>query len=124
MILKRSKRSRLRFVIVSPKLMPAGCENWPITVTLLAISGKRECREQKLRVEMMVSPITRENRPALDNQRDCQTVRPLNYENRREIVVYQHNASTIFRGKRTIFKLTDMVKTASCRAYPEKLSGL
>src|SRR4030095_768354 len=30
------------------QLMPAGCENWPITVTLLAISGKRECREQKL----------------------------------------------------------------------------
>jgi hypothetical protein len=30
----------------------------------------------------------------------------------------------IFRGKRTIFELTDMVKTASCRAYPEELSGL
>jgi hypothetical protein len=41
-----------------------------------------------------------------------------------EIVVYQQNAATLFRGKRTIFELTDMVKTASCRAYPEELSGL
>ena len=73
---------------------------------------------------MMASPITRENRPFLDNQRDCQTVRPFNYENREEIVVYQQYAATIFRGKRTIFELTDMVKTASCRAYPEELSGL
>jgi hypothetical protein len=104
--------------------VPAGCENWPITVTLLAISGKRECREQKLTSKSWVSPITPENRPVLDNQRDCQTVRPLNYENRGEIVVYQQNAATIFRGKRTIFELTDMVKTPSCRPYPEKLSGL
>src|SRR2546430_17595521 len=29
-----------------------------------------------------------------------------------------------FRGKCTIFELTDMVKTASCRAYPDKLWGL
>ena len=38
--------------------------------------------------------------------------------------MYQQNAATISEGKRTIFELTDMVKTASCRAYPEKLSGL
>jgi hypothetical protein len=72
--------------------MPAGCKNWPITVTLLAISGKRECREQKLSSKW-IRPITQENRPALGNQRDCQTVRPLNYENREEIVVYQQNAA-------------------------------
>jgi hypothetical protein len=59
--------------------MPAGCERWPITVTLLAASGKGECREA----------IYTKNRSALDNQRDCQTVRPRNYENREEIVVYQ-----------------------------------
>jgi hypothetical protein len=59
-----------------------------------------------------------------DNQRDCQTVRRANYENREEIVVYQRNAAEIFRGKTTIFELTHMVKAASCRAYPEKLSGL
>ena len=67
---------------------------------------------------------TRKNRPAFDNQRDCQTVRRANYENREEIVVYQRNAAEIFRGKTTIFELTHMVKAASCRAYPEKLSGL
>jgi hypothetical protein len=60
---------------------------------------------------------TRKNRPAFDNQRDCQTVRPPNYENREEIVVYQQNAAPIFRGKATIFELTRMVKAASCRAY-------
>jgi hypothetical protein len=65
-----------------------------------------------------------ENHPILGNQTDCQTARPLNYENREEIVVYQQNAPAIFRGKCTIFKLTDMVKTASCRPYPEKLLGL
>jgi hypothetical protein len=75
-------------------------------------------------VEMLGQSNHTKNRPVLDNQRDCQTVRPLNYENRGEIVVYQQNAATIFRGKRTIFELTDMVKTASCRPYPEKLSGL
>jgi hypothetical protein len=62
--------------------------------------------------------------PFFDNQRDCQTVRRANYENREEIVVYQRNAAEIFRGKTTIFELTHMVKAASCRAYPEKLSGL
>ena len=75
-------------------------------------------------VEMMGRSNTREDRPVLDNQRDCQTVRPLNYENREEIVVYQQNAAAIFRGKTAIFELTHMVKAASCRPYPEKLSGL
>ena len=66
----------------------------------------------------------RKNRLSFDNQGDCETVRPPNYENREEIVVYQWNAAEIFRGKTTIFELTHMVKAASCRAYPEKLSGL
>jgi hypothetical protein len=44
--------------------------------------------------------------------------------NREEIVVYQQNALTIVRGKSTIFELTHIVKAASCRLYPEKLSGL
>ena len=39
-------------------------------------------------------------------------------------VVYQHNATTIFRGKNAIFELTHLVKAASCRPYPEKRSGL
>src|SRR4029453_11034259 len=30
---------------------------------------------------------TRKNHPGWDNPRDCQTVRPLNYENRKEIVL-------------------------------------
>jgi hypothetical protein len=47
----------------------------------------------KAELEIMGFPITRENRPALGNQRDCQTVRPLNYENREEIVGYQQNAA-------------------------------
>ena len=67
---------------------------------------------------------TRKNRPALDKQRDCQTARPLNYEKREEIVVYQQNALALYRGKYAIFELTHLVKTASCRAYPENLSGL
>ena len=61
--------------------------------------------------------FARNNHSAFDNQRDCQTVRPPNYENREEIVVYQQNAAAIFRGKTTIFELTHMVKAASCRAY-------
>jgi hypothetical protein len=75
-------------------------------------------------VEMMGQSNHTRKSSGLDNQRDCQTIRSLNYENRGEIVVYQQNAATLLRGKRTIFELTDMVKTASCRAYPEKLSGL
>jgi hypothetical protein len=76
-------------------------------------------------VEMIGSvQYTRKDRTASGNHTDCQTVRPLNYENRREIVVYQQNAATISRGKIAIFELTHIVKAASCRAYPEKLSGL
>jgi hypothetical protein len=70
-----------------------------------------------------VSPSHQKNPHAVGNER-LQTVRPPNYENRKEIVVYQQNAPTIFTGKRAIFELTDMVNTASCRPYPEKLSGL
>ena len=40
MIFKRSKRSRLRFLNVSRNCMSLGCENWLITVNLLAASGK------------------------------------------------------------------------------------
>ena len=40
MIFKRSKRSRLRFLNVSRNCMALGCENWLITVNLLAASGK------------------------------------------------------------------------------------
>jgi hypothetical protein len=79
---------------------------------------------QKLGRNDWVNPPHTKNRPVLDNQRECQTARPLNYENREEIVVYQQNAAANFTGKYTIFELTHMVKTASCRAYPEKLSGL
>jgi hypothetical protein len=79
--------------------MPADCENWPITVTLLGATGKDECRQQS-RVGMIGSvQSTRKNRQTFDNQRDCQTVRPPNYENREEIVVYQQNAAAISRGK-------------------------
>jgi hypothetical protein len=60
---------------------------------------------------------TRKNRQAFDNQRDCQTVRPPNYENREEIVVYQQNAAQFPEAKLSIFELTHMVKAASCRAY-------
>jgi hypothetical protein len=48
---------------------------------------------------------------------DCQTVCDRSYENREEIVVYQHNAATLFKGKHTIFELTHMLKAASCRPY-------
>ena len=75
------------------------------------------------RNDRVMTSLTK-SRPSFDNQRDCQTVRRANYENREEIAVYQRNAAEIFRGKTTIFKLTHMVKAASCRAYPEKLSGL
>lgn len=104
--------------------MPTGCESWPITVTPLAASGKGECREPRLDRNDRLSPIHTKNRLFPVNRRDCQTARPLNYENREEIVVYQQNAAAVFRGRHAIFELTHMVKTASCRAYPEKLSGL
>jgi hypothetical protein len=79
--------------------MPADCENWPITVTLLGATGKDECRQQSRVGTIGSVQSTRKNRQAFDNQRDCQTVRPPNYENREEIVVYQQNAVAIFRGK-------------------------
>jgi hypothetical protein len=79
--------------------MPADCENWPITVTLLGATGKDECRQQSRVGTIGSVQSTRKNRTAFDNQRDCQTVRPPNYENREEIVVYQQNAVAIFRGK-------------------------
>jgi len=31
--------------------------------------------------------------------------------------VYQHNAARVFKGKHTIFELTQMWETASCRPY-------
>jgi hypothetical protein len=79
--------------------MPADCENWPITVTLLGATGKDECRQQMPGRNVGSVQSTRKNRQAFDNQRDCQTVRPPNYENREEIVVYQQNAAAISRGK-------------------------
>jgi hypothetical protein len=79
--------------------MPADCENWPITVTLLGATGKDECRQQSRVGTIGSVQSTRKNRQAFDKQRDCQTVRPPNYENREEIVVYQQNAVAIFRGK-------------------------
>jgi hypothetical protein len=79
--------------------MPADCENWPITVTLLGATGKDECRQQSRVGTIGSVQSTRKNRTAFDNQRDCQTVRAPNYENREEIVVYQQNAAVIFRGK-------------------------
>jgi len=48
---------------------------------------------------------------------DWQTVCDSNYENPWEIVVYQHNAATLFKGKPTIFELTHMLEAASCRPY-------
>jgi hypothetical protein len=39
-------------------------------------------------------------------------------------VVYQHDMASISGGKNTIFELTHMLETATCRAYPEELSGL
>lgn len=104
--------------------MRAGCESWPITVTLLAPSSKGESGKQSWVGMIRSVQSTRKECPVSANQRDCQTARPLNYENREEIVVYQQNALVLFRGKHTIFELTHMVKTASCRPYPEKLSGL
>ena len=53
----------------------------------------------------------------LSDQGDRQTVCDRNYENRQEIVVHQHNAATVFKGKDTIFELTHLLETASCRPY-------
>jgi hypothetical protein len=79
---------------------------------------------KKLGRSNRVSPGRTKKSPDLGQSKRLQTARPVNYENREEIVVYQQNATTIFRGKHTIFELTHMVKAASCRPYPEKLSGL
>jgi len=104
--------------------MSAGCENWPITVTLLAISGKRECHEQKLSPEMMSQSNHTRKSSGLGQSKRLPDRSPSQLRNREEIVVYQQNAPRISRGKNTIFELTHMVKAASCRPYPEKLSGL
>jgi len=97
--------------------MPADCENWPITVTLLGASGKDECGEQKLDQNDRVNSIHKKKSPGLGQSKRLPDRSPSQLRNRRETVVYQWNAATIFRGKHTIFKLTPMVNTASCRAY-------
>jgi len=76
------------------------------------------------KVEMMGQSNQTRKSPGFEQSKRLPDRSPSQLRNREEIVVYQQNAATIFRGKRTIFELTDMVKTASCRAYPEKLSGL
>jgi hypothetical protein len=104
--------------------MPAGCENWPITVTLLAASSKGECLERAPGGIIMSAESTRKNRIVLDQLKTLPDRLPSQLRKSRGGVVYQHNAATISRGKNTIFELTHMVKAASCRPYPEKRSGL
>ena len=48
---------------------------------------------------------------------DWQTVCDRNYENRWEMVVYQHNVAPVYKGEHTIFELTQMLEAASCRPY-------
>jgi hypothetical protein len=105
-------------------MMPAGCENWPITVTLLAASGKGECLKRAAGGIIMLAKCTRKNRTVLDQLKTFPDRLPSQLRKSRGDVVYQHNAATIFRGKNAIFELTHMVKAASCRPYPEKRSGL
>jgi hypothetical protein len=104
--------------------MPSGCENWPITVTLLGVSGKDECLERKLDRKDGVNQMHKKNRSLSDQLKTLPDRSPSQLRKSRGAVVYQHNAATIFRGKNTIFELTHLVKAASCRPYPEKLSGL
>ena len=77
------------------QLVPVGLENRPITVTLLPASGKGECREQAMALKRSGSAISTKSKLMLGNQTVCQTGRPLNYENRQENVVHQHNVATI-----------------------------
>jgi hypothetical protein len=104
--------------------MPAGCENWPITVTLLDASGKDECLKRQRRPNDRVSPTMQKIRSLLDQLKSLPDRLTSHLRKSRGSVVYQHNAATIFRGKNAIFELTHLVKAASCRPYPEKLSGL
>jgi len=104
--------------------MPAGCENWPIMVTLLAASGKGECLGRKSVQHNPVMKISTKNRLVSDQLKTLPDRSASQLRKSRGGVAYQHNATTIFRGKNAIFELTHMVKAASCRPYPEKLSGL
>jgi hypothetical protein len=122
-------------------------KNWPITVNLLAVSGKDECHYRKSALLSEVKDITNgyatqahidkmlfagfeiEAQPGtgkisvgLEDQR-LPDQSPLLLRNRREVIVYQHDIASISRGKNTIFELTHVLETASCRAYPEELSG-
>jgi hypothetical protein len=71
-----------------------------------------------------VTSIHAKNRTVSDQFKTLPDRWPSELRKSRGDVVYQHNAPTIFRGKNTIFELTHMAKAASCRPYPEKLSGL
>jgi hypothetical protein len=67
--------------------MPAGYEKWPITVTLLAASGKGECPERKFVRNDRASQLDKKKSLDLRSiERLCQTARPRNYENRREML--------------------------------------
>jgi hypothetical protein len=104
--------------------MPAGCENWPITVTLLAASGKANVSSESWIGMFGSAKSTQNTRPASDQLNTLPDRSSLQLRKSRGAVAYQHNAATIFRGENTIFELTHMVKAASCRPYPEKLLGL
>src|SRR5262245_11433286 len=84
--LKSSKRSRLRCVIASTNCCPPLEKIGPSPLLCSALQARMNVAS-KSRVGTMGSvQSTRKNRAAFDNQRDCQTVRPPNYENREEML--------------------------------------
>src|SRR5207249_11141584 len=111
MILKRSKRSSVRFVIGSPNRMPASRKLALSRLTCCSLQARANVTTKK---RVLSQRGETSSRPC---HGDWQTSRPGNYEDERETVVYQHDVTAVFTCKPAIFGLTRPVKTASCRPY-------
>jgi hypothetical protein len=97
--------------------MPADCENWPITVTLLGATGKDECRQQKPGRNVGSVQSTRKiARPLTIKEIARPFALPITKIERRLLCINRMRRQ-FPEAKLSIFELTHMVKAASCRAY-------
>jgi hypothetical protein len=104
MIFKRSKRSRLRLLNVSRNCIDLGCENWLITVNLLAASGK--AFHVKTALCRAGGNSQRSPRPSEAATTTCvplSRLNPIATSNSRACVWAEHDVTGVFKGKHAIF---------------------
>src|SRR5215467_12331661 len=111
MIEKRSKRSRLRFVVVSPSCMPAFCEKNGLSPSTCRTSEARANvgTLNALQAEQFFHAAV----GRWTTREIGRTGRSRSYEDRWETAVYEHNMTVILTGIHAIFGLTQRLKTAS-----------